>query len=58
MTCEAGRLEAETYLAIGDEELKATLERNFRVISEAGLCLPCQALEIYKESRQFLRTRC
>jgi hypothetical protein len=58
MTCEAGRLEVETYLAMDDDELKATLERNIRVISEAGLCLPCDAPEIDKELRQFLRTRC
>lgn len=58
MTCEAGRVEAEAYLAMGDEELKATLERNIRVISEAGLCLTCPAPGIDKELRQFLRTRC
>ncbi|MEY3444725.1 MAG: hypothetical protein RLZZ519_3006 [Bacteroidota bacterium] len=58
MTCEAGRLEAETYLAMDDDELRATLERNIRVISEAGMCLPFEVPEINEELRQFLRVRC
>lgn len=57
MTCEAGRLEAETYLAMDDDQLRATLERNIRVISEAGLGLACAVPEIDKELREFLRTR-
>ncbi len=57
MTCEAGRLEAETYLAMGDDELKATLERNIRVISEAGLGELCAVPTVDKAVRQYLRTR-
>ncbi len=34
MSCEAERLEAATYLAMDNADLKATLERNIRVISE------------------------
>ncbi len=57
MSCEAGMLEAETYLAMGDDELKATFEGNLMVFSKAGLCLPCPAPEIDAQMRQYLRTR-
>ncbi len=40
MSCEAGRLEAETYLAMDNAELKLTLERNIQILSEAGLGEP------------------
>ncbi len=41
MSCEAGRLEAETYLAMGNAELKATLERNIRVFCAARMSVSC-----------------
>lgn len=57
MSCEAGRLEAETYLAMEDDELKATFERNTRAISAVGLCEPLEVPEIDGELRDYLRTR-
>ncbi len=57
MSCEAGRLEAETYLAMDNAELKATLERNIQIISEAGLGVPSAVPVVDKVVRQYLRTR-
>ncbi len=45
MSCEAGRLEAEIYLAMGDEELKTTMERNIKVFCAAGMSVPCPVPE-------------
>ncbi len=57
MSCEAGRLETETYLAMGDEELKATLERNIQIIGEAGFGVPSAVPKLDKAVRQYLQTR-
>ncbi len=57
MSCEAGRLEAETYLAMENAELKATLERNIQILSEAGLGVPSAVPVVDKAVRQYLRTR-
>lgn len=50
MSCEAGMMEAETCMEMGDDELMATLERNIRTIREAGLpCpdeVPCEVVEL------------
>ncbi len=57
MSCEAGRLEAETYLVMDNSELKATLERNIKIISEAGLGVPSAVPVVDKAVRQYLRRR-
>ncbi len=57
MSCEAGRLEAETYLAMDNVELKATLERNIEIISQAGLGVSSAAHAVDKAVQQYLRTR-
>jgi hypothetical protein len=57
MSCEAGLLEAETYDAMGDDELRATLERNLRIITGAGLCVPDYVPEVNADVRQFMQVR-
>jgi hypothetical protein len=62
MSCEAGRMEAEIYLAMGDDELKTTLERNIKVFCAAGMSVPCPVPEpdhFRKDGpvREYLQTR-
>ncbi len=62
MSCEAGRLEAEIYLAMGEEELKTTMENNIRVFCAAGLSVPCPVPEVdhFRKNgqvREYLQTR-
>lgn len=57
LCCEAGILETESYMAMTDDELGATLQGNIAAIANAGMAVPSELPMIDKELRRWLRIR-